>query len=305
MKVYLATSSFFSDFKQFFPELEVINPSISSTLVKKADLVIFPGGCDVHPSRYMEYNKYSFCDEERDSIEMDILSYCIKANKKVLGVCRGLQLVYAYYGNHLIQDIKFELGKSHPSRHELDIINSPIKSAIRTTVNSLHHQGVRFETASTKDLFIGAVYDNIIEAAYNANTILVQYHPEFMMDKEFFDFIRRWMEGKVDTSLTNESLGELRAFKNSYLHKAGGTKNLLTAEAYRDLLSRTGRIDAGYINSTDNIRYSIPNPFIADFQNESGPTSDEDEELEFEDDNDEEDDDGNEDESDDGTNYPD
>lgn len=193
MNVVLAYPAFVHSFTKHFPELNLAwrGNKVDLEIVKKADLVIFSGGEDINPAIYGEENTYSYFNPKRDAIELDVLKEALKENKKILGVCRGHQLINAFLGGTLIQDLYHDLQTIHASMHSLNYIyESPLKE-IYLEVNSLHHQGV---IVPGKNLKISAEYKGVIESTESEKIISVQYHPEFMPNgSAFFEYIEEWV----------------------------------------------------------------------------------------------------------------
>jgi len=167
-------------------------------------LVIFPGGEDVNPKYYNQRNTHSFINERRDVHEFDIARLCCSfpGTIKMLGICRGHQLLNVVDGGTLIQDINIYNGKNfpeeriiHPGQHSVDKYREDGGKITThfTEVNSMHHQAV---------LRVGFHFDpilkygNVIESMESENAITVQFHPEFMDDPEtlfFWDKIKQWI----------------------------------------------------------------------------------------------------------------
>ena len=140
--IVIATSPFKQSFeKAFKQEISVLYDDIFK--IYDAKLVIFSGGVDINPAIYNQENTFSFYDEKRDEAELKILKFALKMNKKILGVCRGHQLINAYLGGELVQDLGSDLNVNHGGGHKLVYLtqDSLIKSMFKR-VNSLHHQGV-------------------------------------------------------------------------------------------------------------------------------------------------------------------
>jgi GMP synthase-like glutamine amidotransferase len=185
MRVGIAYNAFFSSFEQFFPGLELINPKKKP----EYDLIIFSGGEDINPCIYGQSNKSSSYSENRDNIEKSILHNAIDYGVKMLGVCRGHQLINAVLGGSLIQDL-YTVGAPHKGNHGFDFNR---QTWIPGIVNSMHHQGV---IQPGRGMNIVATHKGVIEATASNNIISVQWHPEFMGDIEFFNFIKSWVEEK-------------------------------------------------------------------------------------------------------------
>lgn len=199
MKVAQVTKAFFSAFADFFPDLEVISAVKNSKEYKAYDLVIFTGGEDIEPSIYGRENKYSMTNKGRDIIEKDALRhYFVNTTAKIIGVCRGHQLINACFGGDLYQDLYYK-GINHGGVHGFDILMPT--AFIPKRVNSMHHQGV-FNLGS--DFRALATYKGISECAVKTDNriITVQWHPEFMEDHNFFDWIKAWVAGKEKLDFT-------------------------------------------------------------------------------------------------------
>ena len=72
----------------------------------EADLLLLPGGSDVHPRFYgQQINGSTDIDEARDERELALVDEFLRAGKPVVGICRGLQLLNVYFGGTLHQHI--------------------------------------------------------------------------------------------------------------------------------------------------------------------------------------------------------
>lgn len=184
LKVAVAYPSFFGAFKVYFPNLTIIRDIKD---VSNQDLIIFTGGEDINPNIYGQENTYSSYTEERDAIETKIFNYAYEKHIKMLGVCRGHQLLNALLGGYLIQDIYLESdGRSrHSSHHKLEF-----QDGISLTrylfngleVNSMHHQGV---VGLGSGLRATSYYKGIVESCEGKFAYTVQFHPEFFSDRRF------------------------------------------------------------------------------------------------------------------------
>lgn len=101
---------------------------------EKADLVVFSGGSDVHPSLYGEKPiPGCYTNERRDTYEKAIYEKCLELEKPMFGICRGLQFLHVMNGGKLYQDVTGHAGGSH-GIIDLDS-NERVQSA-----SSIHHQ---------------------------------------------------------------------------------------------------------------------------------------------------------------------
>ncbi|HEY4186592.1 MAG TPA: gamma-glutamyl-gamma-aminobutyrate hydrolase family protein [Polyangia bacterium] len=161
------------------------------------DGLILQGGVDMAPESYGEtpVRPEWSGDRARDVYEIELISLCLAADKPVLGICRGAQVLNVARGGTLWQDVatQFPQGKVHRDwdvydRHTHDI---EIESGSRLEgwygaragrINSIHHQGLR---GLGRDLVVEArsVPDGLVEAISltgGAFAYGVQWHPEFL-----------------------------------------------------------------------------------------------------------------------------
>jgi putative glutamine amidotransferase len=151
--------------------------------LENAKLVIFTGGEDINPAIYGQPNKFSHFFPQRDTAEIEVLRRSLIMGKKMLGVCRGHQLINAYLGGILVQDITFQLNVVHNSDHNLEIVDvgGIIPNVFTTHVNSMHHQGVvKCGDGLTPTTYWKGVY----ESTENKDILTTQFHPEWMSEHE-------------------------------------------------------------------------------------------------------------------------
>jgi putative glutamine amidotransferase len=176
-------------------------------LLEGVDGLVLQGGADMSPRHYGEepLRPEWEGDPARDIYEMELVRLCLAADKPVLGVCRGAQVLNVALGGTLYQDIE----SLHPGRrvhrnweiydqhgHEIEV--SPDSYLARwypdarsgpARVNSVHHQGLNtlgrglvVEARSIPDGVVEAVrYDGGTEGPFAYG---VQWHPEFMRPGE-------------------------------------------------------------------------------------------------------------------------
>ena len=167
-------------------------------IINEMDGLVLQGGSDLAPETYREKPIGKWLgDRIRDEYELELIELFLKADKPVLGICRGFQLMNAYYGGTLFQDTETQRPESdkHRDAIEYDRVHHGVRfekdSFFETLyagesnpmVNSVHHQAV-------KDLGKGLLpqayssEDNILEAfihesAEPGKIMGVQWHPEF------------------------------------------------------------------------------------------------------------------------------
>jgi putative glutamine amidotransferase len=206
--IVAATDDFREDFEWSFGEsVDIVSltqwsynlntydlTSVDFRMVEEADLVIFTGGEDISPEIYGQKNTYSTVNTTRDNAEIAILKCALSLNRKILGVCRGHQLINAFLGGVLVQDLVQCLNTDHSHYHSLVPLDDGGKvTEIFTSVNSMHHQGV---TKVGNSLKATSLYRGVVESCESPNIITTQFHPEFMGDtqsKTFFNYIKSWI----------------------------------------------------------------------------------------------------------------
>jgi putative glutamine amidotransferase len=167
-------------------------------LVDQLDGLVLQGGIDVTPSSYgcAPWQKQAEYDPIRDEYELELLRGFIEADKPVLGICRGCQLLNVYFGGTLVQDIPtqwpgatrhYDVQRYDRLVHEVHFMPGSRLSDIYgyepRRVTSIHHQcvdqlgrGLVLEARSPIDL----VPEGIRHTGYPF-VMGVQWHPEFHM----------------------------------------------------------------------------------------------------------------------------
>ena len=163
---------------------------------KHLDGLVLQGGADVSPQSYSaQATRPEWSgDRTRDMYELELLHEFIEADKPVLGICRGCQLINVAFGGTLYQDIASDVPSAiaHVNdqydhlRHTLTFpdgssLGKMFGALSAPVVNSIHHQAVQ---TLGRDLQVEAVStgDGIIEAIRyrKANFVMgLQWHPEF------------------------------------------------------------------------------------------------------------------------------
>jgi len=218
MNVACAVSSMSGEYRKWFKDLSIIEHE-NNTPSNLNLLILTGGGADISPERYREgYNGASGVNLERDEREFNILGEVLHKNPevRVLGVCRGLQVINVYFGGTLYQDLS-SVGSSHGMVHNL-VYDDRTPFSWLTKVNSLHHQAVRKLGAN------GSFYPYVLAkepitsipeiVIFGNNLLGVQFHPEMFTDcigSRFFSIINDWVYGNIslfDNNPGEETLGE-------------------------------------------------------------------------------------------------
>ena len=181
-----------------------VTPPLSpAELLDTVDGLVLQGGSDMSPKHYGEepLRPEWEGDPARDVYEIELVRLCLAADKPLLGVCRGAQVLNVALGGTLYQDIEtlhpgarvhrnWEIYDEHA--HEISIERGSLLERWygvgneTPRVNSVHHQGLN---KLGRDLVIEArsLPDGVVEAVRyqapdggNAFAYGVQWHPEFI-----------------------------------------------------------------------------------------------------------------------------
>lgn len=160
----------------------------------RCDGLLFPGGPDLWPGLYGQ-ERLPECKEpqaKRDNFELSLLRAGLEAQKPLLCIGRGMQLLNILLGGTLIQNIKpqqeyphldpsHRTTATHPVELDPDSLLSYLLGSDTAAVNSLHHQAV---DDPGKGLWIAADSpDGFVEALQLEDypfCLAIQWHPEYM-----------------------------------------------------------------------------------------------------------------------------
>ena len=159
------------------------------------DGLLLPGGGDMDPKFYGQ-ERIPACGEPnllRDAAEPLLLRAFLAADKPVLGICRGIQVMNAVLGGDLYQDIKpFEhlphnghWAKVHTVIVRRGTLLSRILGQDTVLVNSQHHQAV--DRVAPGFTLAALSEDGIVEAIEKPDAgfcLGVQWHPEWLSDAD-------------------------------------------------------------------------------------------------------------------------
>ena len=161
-------------------------------IVGQADALLITGGGDVDPACYnvpAAPEVYDL-DPVRDAFEIEAFHAARLRGRRVLGICRGIQLMAVASGGSLHQhlpsagfDHHWEESRQYEPVHEVVAeAGSAAEFALAGTVkvNSIHHQAVRepgngMRATAWSD-------DGVIEAIEADDVLGIQWHPERLLD---------------------------------------------------------------------------------------------------------------------------
>jgi putative glutamine amidotransferase len=166
-------------------------------LLEKSGALLLAGGGDIAPERYGAKPAATVhaLDRLRDEVECRALRWATEAGVRVLGICRGAQLMAAATGGRLVQDLPsagFDLhietehdrgyaGLRHAVKAETGSLADRILGGL-TEVNSEHHQAV----ADAGDVLVPSAWspDGAVEAVEGPGLFGLQWHPEFVYEAD-------------------------------------------------------------------------------------------------------------------------
>lgn len=175
--------------------VELSDPEQAVQDALTCDGLLLPGGGDMDPKFYGQ-ERIPACGEPnllRDAAEPLLLRAFLAADKPVLGICRGIQVMNAALGGDLYQDIKpFEhlphnghWAKVHTVTVRRGTLLSRILGQDTVLVNSQHHQAV--DRVAPGFTLAALSEDGIVEAIEKPDAgfcLGVQWHPEWLSDAD-------------------------------------------------------------------------------------------------------------------------
>ena len=170
-------------------------------LVNRFDGFVLSGGGDVDPALYSGHLDTTIhsIDPERDAFELALIPPVLAADKPLLAICRGVQVLNVALGGSLYEDIANALPAAqrhdwYPNyprdylAHTVEVKPGSRLARILGThklrTNSLHHQAIR-QPAPALDV-VAHAEDGVIEAVELPEkrfAIGVQWHPECLPEE--------------------------------------------------------------------------------------------------------------------------
>eukprot|EP01057_Protomagalhaensia_wolfi_P002314 Protomagalhaensia_wolfi_Nauph_80__2313@NODE_2512_length_1071_cov_17_389535_g1969_i0_p1_GENE_NODE_2512_length_1071_cov_17_389535_g1969_i0NODE_2512_length_1071_cov_17_389535_g1969_i0_p1_ORF_typecomplete_len302_score32_72Peptidase_C26/PF07722_13/6_3e55GATase/PF00117_28/4_3e13GATase_5/PF13507_6/0_69GATase_5/PF13507_6/1_3e02_NODE_2512_length_1071_cov_17_389535_g1969_i067972 len=179
----------------------VEEPELYEPILRRADGLFLPGGCDVAPSFYdqSEGTQLGVLFRDVDRMDLWLAKEAEALQMPMFGVCRGMQIMNVLRGGSLLQDLgpnradheNHSLSRDHIA-HQLTVKPDTWLARILLSIsaqdensknlilpaNSLHHQSV---DRLGKNLVVCAVAeDGVIEAIEDPSRFFfgIQCHPE-------------------------------------------------------------------------------------------------------------------------------
>lgn len=188
--------------KEFIiPLILVPNTNIEDQL-NMCDGFLDIGGADIDPKYYNQNNDLGLSKEispDLDKIDELIIKHAVKYKKPYFGICRGLQVLAAFLGGSLYQDLE-TAHVNHPlietHLHTVKKVNNfgvSEKLPDEFKVNSYHHQAIDKVPEGFKVLYKNG--DTIEAIEHESLPILaVQWHPERYITDESYVFFNYFFD---------------------------------------------------------------------------------------------------------------
>jgi putative glutamine amidotransferase len=183
---------------------------------ERLDGLCLTGGVDVDPAHYGEdrHSGLGPVDGARDLTELVLARWALAADRPVLGICRGIQLLNVAAGGSLYQDISVQLpdagchnfdsaGSRERATHRVRLApGSRLAESLGVTelmTNSFHHQAVK--RLGDDCAPVAWADDDVVEGIEDPSrrfSVGVQWHPEEMFWTD--PLARRLFEAFVEAS---------------------------------------------------------------------------------------------------------
>jgi putative glutamine amidotransferase len=194
---YVASITAASGIPVMLPSGPDVDPAAMSAMVEHCQAIVVTGGGDVDPQRYGATAGQASAllmevDPARDATEVSVVETALQQGKRVLGVCRGAQLLAVMGGGTLVLDLPSKGIKGHWDEirqyepvHGITAEAGSIAGQIvgdLTEVNSIHHQAISDPGQSLRATAWSP--DGVIEAVEAPGILGVQWHPERMFGSD-------------------------------------------------------------------------------------------------------------------------
>ena len=173
-------------------------------------ILVTGGAFDVDPALYGDTSRHETVSLKpaRTDFELAITRAALAANKPVLGICGGEQLLAVALGGTLIQHIPDSIANALPHEqpnprdqpgHAIaitaDTLLARIVGSATMAVNSAHHQAVA--TPGPGAVVNALAPDGVIEGIEHPGyrfALGVQWHPEFKVDSQDIAILRAFVD---------------------------------------------------------------------------------------------------------------
>ena len=134
---------------------------------------------------------------DRDLTEEKLLDWSVKSNLSVFGVCRGMQIINAFFGGKITRNLNKEINDENHVACKHKIL---IKNGREIVVNSFHDEGIKHSQVSHNLKVFATSPKGIVEGLKHPKKDIVgiQWHPERKWSDKKYDLflIKKWLKNK-------------------------------------------------------------------------------------------------------------
>ena len=156
-----------------------------SAILSLCDGIVISGGedldCELYGETLLPSIGAKYEPRIRSDWEYELIKSCDSVGMPILGICYGMQLLNAYYGGTLYQDISQEVPDAIDHRittHDITFLDDFLgyKQGDVRPIASRHHQAV--DELGEGFAITAQAPDGVIEAIANGRHYGMQWHPE-------------------------------------------------------------------------------------------------------------------------------
>jgi len=114
---------------------------------------------------------------QRDESEMALIAHAMQKDIPLMGICRGLQMLNAYFGGKLVACSN---GEHVGVRHDVSLAENPFCGIGRLEVNSFHSNGISSDDLPEALVPFASDSSGLIEGVYSTQHKVagLMWHPE-------------------------------------------------------------------------------------------------------------------------------
>ena len=177
--------------------------------IREANLVVIIGGADWGSKYYNQPDIGHYVGDfpESDAWEMGWIQLAIKLNKKIIGICRGAQILPCLVGGSIFQHVR------HSYNHFIETYDGQ-----KLETNSLHHQLACLDNVKPEDYKLLAWanpspfhmngWDQDVPQERDAEIVFyptigggalgIQGHPEMMCKTKWYEDTVNWCQNQLN-----------------------------------------------------------------------------------------------------------